>query len=239
MRFRARQWIWLPMIIFSLFISALPGVAQDPITIIRFDDYQAGAVEDWLAKKGFALEQDAKRRDRIELDVGPRGLKLVAHRRAFGVLANERINLSEFSRVEIDWGVDRHPSGASYEQGVRNEAIMLVVFVGDEKMPSGSMFIPDAPHFIALFLCSDEDRIDHPYIGAYFKKGGRYVCTDRPALGTQVTSQYDLFDGYRRFFDTENDDDPGISGIALALDTKKADDRGESAAFIREIRFYR
>lgn len=239
MRVRVPQRIWLPIIFCGIFLGPFPSAAQDPITVIRFDDYQMGPVEDWLAGKGFAFEQDAKRRDRIDLDVGPRGLEISARRKAFGVLANEGLNLSEFSRVEIDWGVDRHPSGASYEQGVRNEAIMLMVFVGDEKMPSGSMFIPDAPHFIALFLCSDEDRIDHPYVGAYFKKSGRYVCTDRPALGEQVTSQYNLLDAYRRFFDKEKDDDPGVSGIALALDTKKASDGGLSAAFIREIRFYR
>ena len=239
MQFRIRQWVWLLIVVLGVFLGTFPSSAQDPIAVIRFDDYRTGAVEDWLTGKGFAFEQDAKRRDRIELDVGSRGLEITARRKAFGVLANDQVDLSDFSRVEIDWGVDQHPSGASYEQGVRNEAIMLIVFMGDEKMPSGSMFIPDAPHFIALFLCSDEDRIDYPYVGAYFKKSGRYVCTDRPELGVRVTSQYDLLDGYRRFFDKENDDDPGVSGIALALDTKKASDGGVSAAFIREIRFYR
>jgi len=42
---------------------------------------------------------------------------------------------------------------------------------------------------------------------------------------------------YRRTFDKEGDDDPGISGIALALDTKKSQN-GKSSAFIREIRLY-
>ncbi len=218
----------------------LPAFSEEsPDHLIRFDDYQSGSVEDWLITKGFAFEQDAKRRDRVELDVGERGLEISARRKAFGVLANESVNLSEFTFVEIDWGVDKFPSGASYEQGVRNEALMLMVFLGDERMPSGSMFIPDAPHFIALFLCSGDDRVGHPYVGAYFKKSGRYVCAARPAPGDLVTSRYDLLAGYRRFFDKEKDDDPGVSGIALALDTKKASDAGTAAAFIREIRFYR
>ena len=43
---------------------------------------------------------------------------------------------------------------------------------------------------------------------------------------------------YRMYFDKERDDDPGVSGLALALDTKKADGGGRSSAFIREIRFF-
>lgn len=46
-------------------------------------------------------------------------------------------------------------------------------------------------------------------------------------------------DAYRAYFDPENDDDPGISGIALAVDTQKAGDGGRASAFVREIRFYR
>ena len=37
----------------------------------------------------------------------------------------------------------------------------------------------------------------------------------------------------------ERDDDPAVSGLALALDTKRAGERGRSSAFIHEIRFYR
>jgi hypothetical protein len=44
---------------------------------------------------------------------------------------------------------------------------------------------------------------------------------------------------YRTYFDKERDDDPAISGLALALDTKKADKGGQVLAFIRKIRFYR
>ena len=54
-----------------------------------------------------------------------------------------------------------------------------------------------------------------------------------------VTSRFNLLDGYRRFFDKEKDDDPGISGLAIGLDTKKAKDKGRTSAFIREIRVYR
>lgn len=207
--------------------------------VVRFTDYEEGPVEDWLSGKGFKFEQDARRRNRIELDVGERGLLIEARRRAFGILPNESVNVPEFSHIEVDWGVNKFPAGASWENGIRNEALMLILFLGDERQPSGSMFIPDSPFFIGLFLCNGDDRLNHPYVGRYFQKGGRYVCTGQPAEGEMVTSRFDLLNAYRTFFDKEGDDDPAVSGLALALDTQQADGSGRAAAFIREVRFYR
>lgn len=213
--------------------------ADKLVHVVRFTDYAGGSIENWLRGKGFEFKQDADRRDRIDFDVSDNGLELDIKRRALGLMPNESVNVPEFSTVEIDWGVSNFPDGASYEQGVRNEALMVIVFMGDERQPSGSMFIPDSPHFIGLFLCDGDDRLRHPYVGAYFKKGGRYVCLNRPAEGTLITSRFDLLTGYRSYFDREQDDDPAISGIALAMDTKKAGQGGKASAFIREIRFYR
>jgi len=233
---------------FLLFIVALIGLSLAParvsagggklVHVVRFTDYEQGPIDDWLLGKGFRLEEDARRRNRIDLDIGSSGLVLEAKRRALGIMLNESVNVPDFTFIEIDWGVNKHPSGASYEQGVRNEAIMVIVFMGDENQPSGSFFIPDSPYFIGLFLCSGDDRINHAYVGSYFKKSGRYVCVDKPSEGEMVTSRLDLLEAYRTFFDQERDDDPGISGLALALDTKKAGGNGRSSAFIREIRFY-
>lgn len=229
--------------ILALFALCLPSARVSAgdgklVYVVRFTDYEQGPIDDWLLGKGFQFERDAKRRDRIDLDVGSSGLVLEAKRRAFGIMPDEAVNVPEFTFIEIDWGVNKHPSGASYEQGVRNEAIMVIVFMGDENQPSGSLFIPDSPHFIGLFLCSGDDRINHAYVGSYFKKSGRYVCVDKPSEGEIVTSRLDLLEAYRTAFDKERDDDPGISGLALALDTKKAGDKGRSSAFISEIRFY-
>ena len=209
------------------------------VHVLRFTDYEVGSLDDWLQGKGFQFQEDARRRNYIDLDVDERGLVVESKRRAFGILPNESVNVPEFTTVEIDWGVDRFAKGASYEQGVRNEALMVIVFLGDERQPSGSLFIPDSPYFIGLFLCHGDDRVNHPYLGKYFKKGGRYVCADSPAAGEMVTTRFDLLEAYRNYFDRERDDDPAVSGLALALDTKKAGGRGRTSAFIREIRFYR
>jgi hypothetical protein len=208
------------------------------VQIVRFTDYEIGSIDDWLQRKGFEFERDFKRRDRVDFDIEFDRLVIETNRKSFGMIPNESINLPEFTHVEIDWGVNKHPAGVSYEQGVRNEAIMVIIFMGDERQPSGSMFIPDSPYFVGLFLCFGDDRVAHPYVGSYFKKSGRYVCVNRPEPGELVTSRFNLLEAYRNYFDKELDDDPGISGLAIALDTKKAKD-AKSSAFIREIRFYR
>ena len=227
-------------VILAALLVAPPVRANEAklVHVVRFTDYELGPVEDWLQGKGFQFKEDMRRRDYIDLDVGERGLVLEAKRRAFGFMPNESVNVPEFTYVEIDWGVNKFPVGASYEQGVRNEAIMVFIFMGDQRQPSGSLFIPDSPYFVALFLCHGDDRINHPYVGSYFKKSGRYVCGDRSEDGQMVTTRFDLLEAYRTYFDKERDDDPAISGLALALDTKKAGDGGRSSAFIREIRFY-
>ena len=85
------------------------------VHVVRFTDYELGSVEDWLRSKGFQFKEDARRRNHIDLDVGEKGLTLEVKRRAFGIMPNESVNVPEFTYVEIDWGVNKFPDGASYE----------------------------------------------------------------------------------------------------------------------------
>ncbi|MDH3239745.1 MAG: hypothetical protein OEO83_03680 [Alphaproteobacteria bacterium] len=206
---------------------------------VGFSDYQKGPIEDWLKSKGFKFQLDARLRNAIDLGIGEKGLDLIAKKPALGVMPNEAVNVRKFRYLEIDWGVNKYPGAASWENGVRNQAIMVIVFLGDQRQPSGSMFIPDSPYFIGLFLCSGNDRTNHPFVGAHFKKGGRYVCADKAPEGKLITSRFDLMAAYREYFDKEKDDDPAVTGIALEIDTTKAKDGGKSSAFIKEIRFFR
>ncbi len=229
----------LALVSAAMAAAPLSANAEKLVHVVRFTDYGPGSIDDWLRDKGFTFEQAAKRRDRIDLDVGANGLVLQAKRRTFGFLLNGAVNVPAFRSIEIDWAVSQFPAGASYEQGVRNEALMVMFFIGDEYQPSGSMFVPDSPYFVGLFLCNGDDRLNHPYIGTYFKKGGRYVCTGKPTAGETVTSRFNLLEAYRTYFDVERDDDPAVSAVALSLDTQKAEGGGKAAASIREIRFYR
>ena len=119
------------IVIFAALMAEAPVWANEDklVHLVRFSDYESGPVEDWLQGKGFQFKEDAKRRDLIDLDVGEKGLILEAKRHAFGVMPNESVNVLEFTYVEIDWGVNKFPEGASYEQGVRNEAIMVFLYL--------------------------------------------------------------------------------------------------------------
>ena len=160
--------------ILAALLAAAPvwAVEGKLIHVVRFTDYEFGPVEDWLRGKGFQFKEDARRRDRIDFDVGENGFAVEAKRRAFGFMPNESVNVPEFTYVEIDWGVNKFPEGASYEQGVRNEAIMIYIFMGDERQPSGSFFIPDSPYFIALFLCHASRGSPRPGTSKPSRSGG-------------------------------------------------------------------
>ena len=222
-------------------LSVLPQLSfaePDKLTnILSFNDYQSGSIDDWLQGKGFDFQNDMRHRNLIDLDVSENALTLEAKKRAFGIMINESVDLAEFTEVEITWGVNQFPEGASYEQGIRNESLMVFFFLGDERHSSGSWLIPSSPYFVALFLCHGDDKINHPYVGAYYKKTGRYVCVKRPDPGQTVTTRFNILEAYRTYYDKERDDDPAITGIGLALDTKKAGSGGSSSAFIHEIRF--
>jgi hypothetical protein len=202
--------------------------------VVDFTDYRAGSVDAWLRAKGFAFERDAKDNASIEYKADARGLEVSALRPAQGILINRMIDANAFSSVEIEWGVAQHPQGASYEKKVNNEAIMVQVFFGTEKKPSGSMFAPDIPYFVGLLLCNG-DRIGHPYSGRYYQEGGRYVCVDAPAAGATVVSHFNLKQGARAAFGAAIAE--AVSGYSIEVDTTGSAGEGKSSAFIKRIRF--
>jgi hypothetical protein len=199
---------------------------------IDLTDYQSGPIDSWLMSKGFVREGDAKGDGKIAFTADADGLKIDVLRRARGFLINKRINAG-YSTVEIEWGVNRFPAGASYEKQVNNEAIMVQVFLGAKKFASGSMFVPDVPYFVGLFLC-ENDPIGRAFTGHYFTQSGRYVCLDSPDRGATVVSSYDLRAGSRTMFGPAVSGD--VSGFAISADTTSSGN-GRSTAFIRKIRF--
>src|SRR5207244_1833477 len=84
--------------------------------------------------------------------------------------------------------------------------------------PGGSLFIPDSPYFLALYLCETEPT-NKPFKGRYYHASGRFICVERPPLGTTVTTDFPIADTFRRIFGKEA---PDISGIGLAIDTVNA-----------------
>jgi hypothetical protein len=202
--------------------------------ILDFTDYDHGSVEDWMRDKGFKFERDARDRKKLDLNVGEEGLILEAKRPVFGIIINEGVDLEKFTSIRLEWGILKYPEGATYEQGIRNEALMVIVFFGYDKISSGHFLIPNSPYFIGFFL-GREEMLGKEYVGKYFQKSGRYVCLGNPKPGETVVSQYDLVSAFKRNF--KKDEVPLISGVALAIDTTKAGDGGKAAAFIKSIEF--
>lgn len=135
--------------------------------LIDFADYSEGPVESWLQSKGFKFEKDARDRTKLDLDVDGSSLNVEAKRPVQAFLVDEAANVKDFSKVRIEWGILKYPRGASYAKKINNEALMIYIFFGVDKVSSGSFLIPNSPYFIALYLCEDE-KIGFPYRGRSF-----------------------------------------------------------------------
>ena len=148
-------------------------------------------MDHWLGTKGFKLEKDARERRLLQLSVVKDALMLEAKGRLRGFLLNDSLKLEKVSTIRIEWGIIQYPQDVSYARKVNNEALMLYVFFGKERVSSGSVFIPDSPYFIGLFLC-DDGQVNFPYKGQYFHTGGRFVCLGQPKPNETIVSEFDL-----------------------------------------------
>lgn len=202
--------------------------------LIDFSDYVEGPVETWLQKKGFVFEGDARNRRKYDLDVRDDALIVEAKRPVTGLMLNEGVDLEEFSKLRIEWGILQYPTDASYEKQINNEALMVFVFFGYDKISSGHFLIPNSPYFIGLFLGRD-DEVNKLYTGRYFIKSGRYACLGNPAPNETVVSEFDLVGTFKTYF--EKDEVPVISGIGLGTDTSGSGNNGRASAFIKKIEF--
>lgn len=207
--------------------------ADSPARGVVFSGFSGGSVLSWLGGKGFVPKQDANNARRVVYSATPSELVLETRTRAFGLLLNDT-DVRDASRVHIEWGVDAFPPGASYERGIRAEAIMVYIFFGKERHASGSLFIPDSPYFLALYLCENE-ATNKPFRGRYHQASGRFICVDRPTVGATVTTEFPLAETFKRVFGKT--EVPDISGIGLAIDTANVSGSGVAKSFIRRIEF--
>jgi hypothetical protein len=230
----ARYFLAICALTTLVFASNLPARSADsPKHSIDFSGFSGGSVLSWLVGKGFKPKQDASTARRVVYSATSRELALETRSRAFGLLLNE-MDVRDASRVLIEWGAHIFPPGASYERGVRAEAIMLYIFFGKERHASGSLFIPDSPYFLALYLCESE-ATNTPLRGRYHHASGRFICVDRPQPGATVVTDFPLADTFKRVFGKA--EVPDISGIGLAIDTANVSGSGVAKSFIRKLAF--
>jgi hypothetical protein len=230
--------LWSASIAFALI--CLPPLLSCDAAALKRDfvldlcGYTGGSVDDWLRARHFTFEKDAKNRRLLQLSVANDTLMLEAKGNLSGFLINDAVNVEKIKRVRINWGIVQYPIDVSYRRKVNNEALMLYVFFGTEKISSGHMLIPNSPYFIALFLCQDE-QIDFPYKGRYFHTSGRFVCLGKPKPNETIVSEFDLDTAFKSYFDKNRT--PDITGIGIGIDTSKAGKGGTAAAFIKSVEF--
>ncbi len=196
-------------------------------------DFSQKSKEDarkWLTQKGFSFESDAKSQSSLALSFANESLVLHAKKKLFGLIINGNLNLKDAKKIKITWAVENYPKGASYDKGVNNEAIMVYVYFGDKKLSSDSMFIPNSPYFIGLYL-GEIDKTNSPVIGNHFKEGGRFICLANPKPGETIVSEFDLDKGFKECFGNDKTV-PFVSGIALEVETSNT---GPSKSFIKKI----
>jgi hypothetical protein len=146
------MWIMMLSVIFAT-VPCGPGNCRDigetigaaeslkGLLTVDFSGYTGGSVEKWLVTRGFKFEKDAKNRTLLGLSITNQTLELTANSRMTGFIFNDSINLDNVGRVRISWGVTRYPQETSYEKKVNNEALMLYIFFGKEKVSSGHVLI--------------------------------------------------------------------------------------------------
>lgn len=219
-------------------VAASHGLAADEVPLHAFDfsGHSEQGVYEWLKASEFALERHADDPDRIELYHADEALHIQVKKPSFGMVVHE-LDLPGTRHMDVEWGVSDFPEGASYEHGVDNEAIMVYVFFGHEKLSSGEMFVPDSPYFIGFYLCPpDADDVDEPYAGHHYEKTGRYICMAHPGEGESITTRIDLEAEFRHSFDKPFV--PVVSGVSIEVDTTDSENDGHAAAFIRRLAFY-
>ena len=200
---------------------------------IDFADYAEGSIEAWLQATGFQLEQGAQDPDVLALSSHEGALVVEAKAPVKGFLVDQDVQLQTVSKVLVHWGISKYPKHASYERHVHNEALMLYVFFGQDKLPSGHFAIPALPYFIGLVL-GQEEQLNIPYQGRYFHEGGRFVSVGHPRLHETVISAFDLIGAFQTYFG--KDDVPMISGLTPGINAFRSGDKGK-AAYVHRIEF--
>ncbi len=215
--------------------SLAAPAAEDVALALNFDRKPGLDTYQWLDARDFQLKKHATDPKKIEFFHADGALHLRVKKPAFGMVIHEA-DVPEASSLRLHWGVSDYPEGVSYQHGVDNEAIMVYVFFGQERMPSGELLVPDSPYFIGFYLCeAGTDETEQPYVGHHYRKTGRYICVDHPGEGAEVVTSVDLRQEFRNSFGLETV--PPVSGISIEVDTTDAGNDGHAAAFLRRLEF--
>jgi len=196
---------------------------------LDFSHQPDGPATNWLKEQGFVLRLNAE-----ELHPYFRDGRLILHtERQTAGLFEHPLNLPSVRRIRIHWGVEHYPEGANWEHGINAVAIAVMTSFGTETLHSGSLFIPNAPYFIGLFL-GQKEQAGTGYLGKYYRQGGRYFCEPCGGqVGETVVSDFDLAKAFSEQF--SNPHFPGVSGVGFQMNTQ--DTHGGAEAFLKKVEY--
>ncbi|MEI6054741.1 MAG: hypothetical protein WCR55_01670 [Lentisphaerota bacterium] len=217
----------------SLFLINCSLIYSDSKVLytLDFTNVNASDPRAWLKDKGFTkIESAAKDQNKLSLSFADNSLNFDTKGKIFAFILNPSMHIDGAKKIRITWGVNKFPDGGSYENAVRNEALMIYVYFGDKDKDSGSFFIPNCPYFLGLYL-GQNDTIGKIYMGRHFTDGGRFICIGKPQIGATVVTEYNIADGFKSAFPAEKTL-PFIAGIALEVETSST---GPANAFIKKI----
>jgi hypothetical protein len=222
-----RFWVFLCCAALFLASGATAGAPGQALYTLDFSQQPDGDAVAWLKSHGFELRLNAA-------ELAPRfrngRLVLETTKEMAGVFVHQ-LNLPGARRLRVLWGVERYPQGADWGRGVNRLPIAVMVSFGQEKFASGSMFLPDAPYFLGVFL-GEKEQENRAYTGMYFKKGGRYFCQPcglKP--GQTVVTEFDLATHFKEQF--QQDVLPPVSSVSFQMNT--TDTTGGARAFLSKI----
>ena len=232
------EYLW---VVLGMLLTLLTGATSLAGVVFEMDFTSAsGDVEDWFNKKDWKFKEDMKDMN-LRFENG--SLVIEPDNDDLGAIVKQ-FDEGEFlaaSRVRIEWGVRQYLTGANWEgpkSKKRNtrEPISLMIFFGKDWIHSGSIFVPNLPYFISLFL-SEKGTSGKVYYGNYWQKGGRYLCEpcDGSIDKTYITD-VNISDKFKEFFGKQA---PPITGLTIEVDAQNTEKKNgrHSKAFIKKIRF--
>jgi hypothetical protein len=207
--------------------ATLVGAASRVLHRVDFSTQPDGDAVAWLTRQGFAFHLGAHalaprfEQGRLVLET--------ATETAGGFV--QALHVPGVRRLRVRWGVERYPQGADWAKGVYRVPIAVMVSFGEDKIASGSLFVPNAPYFLSVFL-GEREQEGRAYTARYYQKGGRYFCQPCGVPpGQTVVTEFDLATQFSEQF--QQPVLPPVSSVGVQMNT--TDTTGGARAFLITI----
>ena len=221
----------------AVILGKISCVCAEPKALYTMDFTEKANIDasTWLKQQGFDAFLDA---EKLDLKFERERLRISTNESLtamFGLKFGKTNYVAEVDHIVIEWGVNRFPVGADWEQGIKRVPIGVIFSFGDKKLSSGLPFgIEAAPYFLSAFI-GENEPVGTMYVGALYAEGGRYFCMSNGApVGQTIDTRFEVDNRFKNVF--KQDKTPPITGLAFEMNTD--DTKGGADAFLKKIVFY-